>query len=148
MHLIKGLNLNDKKRQQHINELRKIMGDHEHFSVFCFLYENLSIIDGKSASLLQFNSILIAVLALVIKMDAVFQSTLIIMFLASSILSLYTVYIHWSTSDDFKSLEEHISVLLKIREKRTIIYRISWWLSAIGLISFIIYNVVIVFVGR
>lgn len=117
-------------------------------SIFEHLYANLTILDAKCASLLQFNSVLMAVFAIFIaKIEphvANVPGLLGILFaLLSSLLLLQVVWVHWSTSDHMQSPETHMTKLLAVRRARTIFYRIAWNLSQIAGICllFIVFRV-------
>ena len=59
------------ERTAHIQRLRQILDDESHKSLFDHLYASLSILDAKSASLLQFNSVQAAVFTLYLQGDKV-----------------------------------------------------------------------------
>jgi len=117
-------------------------------SIFAHLYDNLTILDAKCASLLQFNSVLMAVFAIFIAKiepdDANIPGLLGILFaLISSLFLLQVVWVHWSTSDHMQSPEKHMTKLLAVRRARTLFYRIAWNLSQVAGICllFIVYRV-------
>jgi hypothetical protein len=117
-------------------------------SIFAHLYDNLTILDAKCASLLQFNSVLMAVFAIFIAKiepdEANVPGLLGILFaLISSLLLLQVVWVHWSTSDHMQSPQKHMTKLLAVRRARTLFYRIAWNLSQVAGICllFIVYRV-------
>lgn len=133
-----GLNLNETERKKHLEHLKTLQNNEIHFGTFQFMYDNLNIIDSKSSALLTFNSLIIAVLAIWTTniSTGVFlyvYTFILILFLISSLLCLLTVFLHWSSSSDLENLEDHIDLLLKVREQRTIKYRYAWYLSYLGI---------------
>lgn len=119
----------------HTNALSQMAKDEEHKALFGHFYECLTILDGKSASLLSFNSIIIAVFAIFMAgaftiLEFVILNLGITLALIPSILLLFVVWIHWSTTADLSNLDQHAITLLKVRRTRTIKYRISWHFSA------------------
>jgi hypothetical protein len=55
--------------------------------------------------------------------------------LVSSLLLLSVVWIHWSTTADLQDLDEHARVLLAVRRRRTIRYRLAWYLAVAAVVS-------------
>lgn len=117
-------------------------------AIFAHLYDNLTILDAKCASLLQFNSVLMAVFAIFIAKiepdEANVPGLLGILFaLISSLFLLQVVWVHWSTSDHMQTPEKHMNKLLAVRKARTLFYRIAWNLSQVAGICllFIVYRV-------
>lgn len=126
--------------EKHVEALVRAHSSEEHEELFQHLYGCLSILDDKASSLLSFNSIVIAVFAIV--MTSPITSTGF--FLAgagmaavtiSSVLLMSVVWIHWSTTDDLKKLDEHAYRLLQVRRSRTIRYRLAWWFSMLGIFA-------------
>ena len=126
----------------HIDALKEIKDQDAHQKLFDHLYSCLSILDSKSASLLQFNSIIIAVFALFLTREnglglfggisvGVGMAAVII----SSLLLLSVAWVHWSTTEDFKNADGHAFNLLKVRIARTIKYRLAWYLAVTSVIS-------------
>jgi hypothetical protein len=103
------------------------------------LYRDLSVIDGKSASLLTFNSIGLAVLAVWLtgvpangfhlSLDVVF-----LILLVSSALLLPAVRVFWSRAHQYRENEDHIRLLVRIREFRTRMYMLAWRFSMFSIL--------------
>jgi len=128
--------------------LTRLFGNEVGQSIFAHLYDNLTILDAKCASLLQYNSVLMAVFAIFIAKiepdEANVPRLLGILFaLISSLFLLQVVWVHWSTSDHMQSSEKHMTKLLAVRRARTLYYRIAWNLSQVAGICllFIVYRV-------
>ena len=135
------------ERAKHIEALNKVRNNPIHSHHFDFLYENLNILDSKTATLLAFNSIILAVVAIFqsgsqILAYTIIYSLCIIILLVSCILCLQIVWIHWSTTEDLQNVESHCNNLFKVRYKRTIKYRIAWWLALSSLTAFLIVRVI------
>ena len=140
-------------RKEHLSELKNILHHEDHYRIFNFLYDNLNIIDSKASSLLTYNSLIIAGIAIILSMkeEADFITFLyistIFIFIISSIFCLKVVYLHWSSTTDLRNPAKHLDELLEVREKRTINYRFSWYLSfwsTIYIGFLIIFNVIII----
>lgn len=141
----RNLNLSDEQRSKHLISFQKLSKNDSYLEIFNFLYDNLNILDSKSSALLTFNSIIIAVLAVwtddydfatIDEWQILFYILYFVFFillLISSLLSLISVYIFWSSTEDFNSPDENLKKLLKLREDRTIQYRRSWWLAFMGI---------------
>jgi len=126
--------------ESHVAALSKMHGDPEHQALFGHLYGCLSILDDKCASLLSFNSIVIAVFAIFMTTDITPTGFLIVNIgmagvLLSSLLLMSVVWIHWSTTADLQDLREHAVRLLAVRRSRTIRYRLAWWFSTLAILT-------------
>ncbi|WP_293004959.1 hypothetical protein [Nitrosomonas sp.] len=117
---------------EYLKNLKNLLSDQQQEPIFAHLYENLSILDAKAASLLQFNSILLAVLAIFLTADAISSTAFFItiagifLILISSYLLLDVVWVHWSAADHMHIREDHELKLLEVRRSRTRLYRIAW----------------------
>jgi hypothetical protein len=108
-----------------------------------FLYGNLTILDGKTASLLTFNALGLAVLAVWLtrippnKLHAVLDLVFIV-FLISCALCLATVNVFWSPTSHFRAEQFQLTELIRKRNQRTRFYRGAWrtlWLAVLVLIG-------------
>lgn len=130
--------------KQHTEALSEMSKNAEHKALFDHLYECLSIIDSKSASLLSFNAIIIAIFAIFISgkqspVEAILLGFGVFLVLASSLLLLFVVWIHWSDTKELNDLDGHAITLLKVRRTRTIRYRIAWYFSVGAIIILTIF---------
>lgn len=124
----------------HIVALKRMTNAHEHQAIFEHLYSCLSILDAKSSSLLTFNSIILAVFAIILpsthgSSQWIAINTGMVTVLVSSLLLLSVVWVHWSTTDDLQDLEHHALTLLDVRRFRTIKYRLAWYLAVAAVFS-------------
>ena len=145
----KGLPKNDAERAEYIESLSRCCADETHKRLFDHMYENLSILDNKSASLLQYNSVLLAIYTILLATETsktVAGVSLLIfgMLLVtySSFVLLGVVWVYWSTKDEIDNAWEHILVLLRVRYRRTIKYRKAWLASYTGMIVLAIFAVI------
>jgi hypothetical protein len=129
----------DEKLREHAAALRKMLTSREHQELFKHLYDRLSILDAKSASLLAFNSIIIAVFA--IFMGSVARGSLWIlancgmaMVVASCLLLLWVVWVRWSSTDDLDDVKGHGDTLLRVWRSRTVQYRLAWRFSVLAML--------------
>ncbi|MCA6525676.1 MAG: hypothetical protein IM570_06705 [Pseudanabaena sp. M179S2SP2A07QC] len=134
----------------HADRLTKLLTTIDQEQVFTHLYGNLSILDAKSASLLQFNSVLVAIFTIFITSDKTpVVSYYIGVFgtlttLISCALLLEVVWVHWSTNEHMGTVQEHALKLLEVRKERTILYRKAWNCSKFGLLTLILMLLIIV----
>lgn len=114
---------------------------------FEFLYSMLSIVDSKASSLMAFNAIGLAALAIWLEglplnwlhltLDLVF-----LLFLFSSATCFIVVRVYWSPSAHFRDPELQMKTLLEKRDRRTQLYRTSWWLSVVAVGIFTVVSIV------
>jgi hypothetical protein len=116
-----------------------------------YLYECLSILDTKSAALLQFNSILVATSAIALSIfnrDVTTGSVMIFLSLVaagiSCALCLSVIWLFWTETDDIEDKSRHFADLLRVRDSRTVRYRYAW----IGAMTSLILLVVGLFLYR
>jgi len=90
----------------HVGALRAVHSNVADRDLFDHLYDSLSILDSKSQSLLGFNSILAAVFAIFMQGDLGahrrLAATGMALTLASCLLLLLVVWVHWSTPEEMK----------------------------------------------
>ena len=117
------------------------------WEVYKWIHDNLTIIDGKCASLLQIASIILTVLAITYSfiigagergtLELVIKAVLLIplVLLTYTILSLLKIlYVHWDGPDDFLDIKETIQSLYILRNRRSIIIRVSVISSGVSLV--------------
>jgi hypothetical protein len=139
------------QRKEHIDRLRQILDDESHRSLFDHLYASLSILDSKSASLLQFNSVLAAVFTLYLQGEKLPLSHFIVgvIGITAALVSCYrllnVLWVHWSTRDHMTTAEDHSDTLLRVRAERTLGYRVAWnWSKVAVLDLFVLVGLVLV----
>lgn len=111
------------------------------------LYRDLTILDGKSASLLQFNSIIIALVSFNISFMSneaaltryVLFASFFVMMLSAFIL-LLVVWVHWSYEEQASDFRLEMRNLVRVRTSRTIRYRLSWQLAFLGMFLLIAFH--------
>lgn len=145
----------EKEDRTYLDAMREML--HGERAVFDYLYDCLSIIDRKSASLLQFNSIILAATTVLLvllaqreprtqpwyEIAAICSALSLLLMSISSTVSLLAVRIYWGTKaiDDPQFDRE----LLRRRKWRTRRYRVSWWISICTLPVFVV-DLVAIFV--
>lgn len=123
---------------KHISSLSTLPDSKEQEHLFNHLYECLSILDNKSSSLLQFNSIISAVFAIFINSNIDVTPVLYVsslgmsLLLVSCCLLLLVIRVHWSDTEEMQDLESHGKALLEVRGYRTVRYRLAWYLSMVS----------------
>jgi len=125
--------------QSHLDALTG-MTKGEQPKLFEHLYSCLSILDTKSSSLLASNAIISAVFAIFMSADlSPFQWIIIhvgmALILASSLLLLLVVWIHWSPTEDLNDLAKYKIDLLRRRDSRTKRYEKAWILSFLAIVA-------------
>jgi hypothetical protein len=151
LNILEQLPTTESETLAHAKNLNKLMANNDQEAVFNHLYGSLSILDAKSASLLQFNSVLIAILTIFITSEKVPTTSYgigvvgILTTLVSCALLLEVVWVHWSTNEHMSTAEEHATKLLQVRKERTILYRRAWNFSKFGLLTLV--PVLLIIVG-
>lgn len=138
------LNTSKKQRKEHSTGLQKIISEDKHYEMFKFLYDNLNIIDSKASTLLSFNALVLVGVS--IWLSGVYVLTLfllvnalpVVLLILSSLCCLHITYLHWSSTSDFNDMDAHIDELIKVRDKRSVYYRIAWLFSFLSLIILIV----------
>jgi hypothetical protein len=140
------------ERLAHCAAIRESQEDESAWIQFGFLYDNLSILDSKAASLLQFNAVILAVDAILFASSS--SHILRYYLLADLMLSIFSciaclvvVWVHWSTTADLRNIAEHGLVLLRVRDRRTVLYRVAWWLAVMALAGLVLGTVLSMVVG-
>lgn len=111
-------------------------------SLFGHFYDNLSILDNKTNSLLQLNGILLAayVFVLTILHEPTAQAEMTAdardLFILGTayaggaiLLCLSILRVYWSSTDELDSAEKHVRRLIVERNRRTVAYRRAWTFS-------------------
>jgi hypothetical protein len=113
--------------------------EHDH------LYDCLSILDGKAAALLQFDSILIATSTIVLSLlkagaNAASIAVAIALILAtvSSATTLVVITLFWTEASELKTPRDYLSHLLGVRDRRTVYYRLAWLTALMSLLALVI----------
>ena len=141
------------ERKRHVTALRAVVGDNVHDRLFAFIYDNLSILDSKASSLLSFNAIGLAVLTIFITdaghlFIALAYYFCMLLLLASCVMCLIIVRVHWSTTEDISDIDAHIEKLLSIRRIRTTWYRTAWVLATGTIVLFVLVTLIQVLVKQ
>ena len=136
----KGLHVSRKDRLEHLEAYKEFM-ESEHYELLGFLYGNLNIVDSKTSALLRFNGAIVAITSLLLGLDdsLIWPGIFVIILLiggGSSLISLYSLRLHWVSTDDLKNPEGLCEALLQIRDNRTENYRRAWLLSFISVTLF------------
>lgn len=127
----------------HIKALRGLADDTNDHALFDHLYGVLTILDAKSASLLQFNAILIAVYSIFFAGAKNIHLLIglvagIVVVLFSSFILLNVVWVHWSTTEDLVDPKQLAVTLLTVRRDRTIMYRLAWYGASVSVLLLVI----------
>lgn len=110
-------------------------------SIFQHMYDNLTILDGKANSLLQFNAIMLAASGAFLMAGDNMQTSVsnhraflytIACSLYSAILCHRVIWVYWSGSNDLSFCRVQITRLLNVRNSRTIYYRRAWVFSMLS----------------
>jgi hypothetical protein len=106
-----------------------------------YLYDCLSILDNKAAALLQYDSIVLAAATLALTLLPKNVSAGSILIIASLVLSglssvscLQVIWVYWTRTVDFSMMrdKERFATLIRKRNHRTIMYRLSWILAQLS----------------
>jgi len=112
------------------------------------LYGTLSILDGKSSSMLTFNGIMLAVYVIYLAGSTINRPQFVLAnlgtltVLISSVLLLSVVWVYWSTTEQLRDGRNHYLNLVDVRKTRTIRYRLAWCFSFAGVVTLVLLLVV------
>jgi hypothetical protein len=139
-----GINRTLAARRRHAMALRQMARDATPCSELQLLDADLNALDTKSDALVNFNSILLTVLAIFVawvQERSAFAWLELLLYLGvllcivSCTLCLSIQYVFWIRTETIlkRNWEEYTVQLLWLRDRRTISYRISWWLAVAAL---------------
>lgn len=119
--------------QRHLESVRRLGANNDMAFEHEYLYSCLSILDSKAQSLMSFDAIILAASSIALGTlpkpfgigDLLVVVALVMSGLSSS-LCLFVVWIYWTETSQFEDETEVFYELLRIRNSRTIAYRISW----------------------
>jgi hypothetical protein len=153
----RNIPITERQKKEYLSRLKQIAFSHNtaideiqlQKYVFEHMYDNLTILDGKTAGILQFNGILLAAvgaffaddfvkgsnanLAVILLYNAAFNALLSVIFCHR------VIWVKWSGSAELSSRDSHQErELLSVRNSRTIFYRRAWWFSFVSVLFFLI----------
>jgi len=109
------------------------------------IYKLLGILDSKASALMRYNSIILAVLALMVKGTTLPHVTIyiVVMTIVSILACLLVVGVYWRFLEWVKPtgsnrLEEELQLLRRVLIMREAAYQIAWWMSAAVLLLFLL----------
>lgn len=109
-------------------------------ALFDHMYGNLNILDGKARALISSTSILTAILSILIFQFEHAEVFFISCLLTATLFSLFSMFLgvlvvslYWSTADQLRQpdLRALVVNLVKVRNRRTICYRLAWILHLV-----------------
>jgi len=113
--------------------------EHDH------LYDCLSILDGKAAALLQFDSILIATSTIVLSLlttgataGTIAVAIALILATVSSATTLVVITLFWTEASKLGTPRDYLDHLLDVRDQRTVCYRLAWLAALMSLAVLVI----------
>lgn len=133
-----GLQLTTDARKEHNGRLSELAKDPQHAKLFEHLYDCLTILDQKSSSMLQFNSIMMAIMAIFLVQQDIGQTARILLLLGlystmvSSAMLLWVIWVQWSVAQHMVDPVLHGETLLRKRNERTVLYRFAWNFAVLG----------------
>lgn len=130
--LSKGLCADDAERRQQIVAMRQVVSDTELEKIHSWIHTNLTILDGKAQSILSLYSIALATLTIfyvsIGTAPLAIYVTVILGFavIAWSIVPLARIaFVYWNTTEEFSDPEALLADLLRVRDVRTRVVRLS-----------------------
>jgi len=143
--MLEGVYLDPEGRQRHLKAVRAMRPQRDHVFEHDYLYSCLTILDTKAQALLAYDGILMAAAAISLSLfshDISPGSVAVFSSLAasslSSILCLHVIWIYWTDTVELENSGNLFDTLLRVRNRRTLAYRMSWLIaqaSALLLIS-------------
>jgi len=135
-----GLRRDDRHLHAESKALRSLQADRADWAVFTFLYENLSILDSKSTSLLQFNALILAVITIIVSSVSAGPPWSWLLFallpgIVSSFCCLIVVWVQWTPAQSLIHDGDYDVRLLRLRCIRTCWYRVAWCFAILSLLA-------------
>ena len=134
---------NENAARAHLDAVQRLQPDES--LGHSYLYRCLTVLDAKVQGLLTFDSILIAattVILAALPSDITAGSTLIFIALMSSsfssLLCLYAIWIYWADTHELRYAKICSLKLFKLRNRRTVAYRIAWLLAYASTVTLVI----------
>jgi len=143
--LFEGVGTSKQEYEGHLAALHNLQPQQESVFTHDYLYSCLNILDGKAHGLLTYDSIVLAAASLVLTVfsrNTTAGSVLIIIALVLSALAaslcLSVIWIYWTETIEFQESNGLFVHLLRIRNRRTIAYRLSWCISQLAMVSLVL----------
>jgi hypothetical protein len=137
-----GIHRGEKACCEHLESVRKL-NDVRH-TEHDYLYDCLSVLDAKAQALLAFDSILLVAASFGLPhlppgwhASRVLVITSLVLAAVAALACLPVIWLTWTETDDLAHDELFIA-LLKVRNWRTLLYRISWLLAGISMICVVV----------
>jgi hypothetical protein len=146
--IVRDLPLGETQKGQYINEMNNVGEDSHRKFIFEHFYRTLDVLDRKTNAMFAFTSILVVVYAALVEyrvQNRIAEIGIIIGALLAffaAIMFLFVETVHWSNPLDISKTQLHARILLDIRDRRTICYRIGWTFSLVSLLI-LFYTVVV-----
>jgi len=140
--IVGGLPLGEIQKTQYIKGMNNVGEDSHRKFIFEHFYRNLDVLDRKTNAMFAFTSILVIVYVALVEhrvqnpiaeIGIIFGIGAILAFFAA-IMFLFVETVHWSSPSDVSDTQLHAKILLDVRDRRTICYRIGWTSSLISLL--------------
>ena len=131
--MLEGVYLDPDERKRHLKAVRAIRPQRDHVFEHDYLYGCLTILDAKAQALLAYDGILMAAAAISLSLFshgvspgsvAVFSS--LAASSLSSVLCLAVIWIYWTDTVELENSGDLFDTLLRVRNRRTLAYRLSW----------------------
>jgi hypothetical protein len=140
-----GVGISEQDCRKHLSALRHMQPHEENVFAHNYLYSCLSILDEKSHGLLTYDSIVLAAASLALTIfsrhltfGSAFVFAALILSAVASALCLSVIWIYWTETSDFENPNGLFLELLRIRNQRTIAYRLSWCLSQLAMVLLVL----------
>jgi hypothetical protein len=146
--VIRNLPLGEIEKTAYVEKMNDVVEAAHRKYIFEHFYRNLDVLDRKTNAMFAFTSILVVVYVALVEYRfhnrvAVLGSTIgaLCAFFAA-IMFLFVETVHWSSPLDVSDPQRHANILLNIRDRRTIWYRVGWIFSFVSLVI-LFYTVVV-----
>ncbi|GGW76625.1 hypothetical protein GCM10010503_63120 [Streptomyces lucensis JCM 4490] len=143
--LFEGVYRGDEDGARHLEAIRALQPQSDDAFEHDYLYACLSVLDGKAQALLSYDGILIAASSITLSLfshDVTAGSALVFASLAigviSSALCLSVVWVHWTDTGELENSEDLFLNLLRVRNRRTMNYRISWVIAQLAAVMLLL----------
>ncbi|MFJ8359819.1 hypothetical protein [Streptomyces sp. NPDC093984] len=139
--LFEGIYRKNEDGIRHLAAVRSLQPHQDDAFEHDYLYSCLSVLDSKAQALLSYDGILMAASSITLSLfsrDITAGSVLAFSSLAasglSSALCLSVVWVRWTDTGDLENSDDLFLELLRVRNRRTLSYRISWVVAQLAAI--------------
>jgi hypothetical protein len=136
-----ALNLTHEDRERHLAALADALHDESVWRAQAWMHHNLNVLDVKANAALQFNAILLAAITFLAAQPGDSSPVPRVALVTAVPLIVWVIWnvsrfnwVYWSSTSDLQSPDVMLNELLRLRETRTRVVRISYFCGTVSLL--------------